>query len=165
MDKTSEKLLEILNQICEKYGIVMDENIYSLSELAQNLTNEIVLHTLFANVILLVIFAIISIVLWKQYKTRHDDDNIIDRVKNIIDYYIPEYKVGSKKNSILYKKIEKTNSFKLGDYLLDTFIMLVILFVFVSFGIHSISYISEIIKCFVAPNMVVVDYFMNYYLN
>lgn len=165
MSETTEKLTEVLNQICEKFGITMDENIYSLSELAKNLTNEIVLFNLVFNAIILIVFIVISVILFGQYKKRHEDDNIIDRCKNLLDYYIPEYKSGSRKNSVLYKKIEKSNMFKLSDYIIDTIIMCCIIFILFNIGISSISYISEIVKSLVAPDMVVVDYFMEYYLN
>lgn len=156
--QTSEKILEILQQICDKFGIVMDENIYSLSELANSLTEQIALRYLIADGIHLIVNLIIIGILWKFFKERHEQEELSSRTTKLLSLIKPG-------KSEIKDKIQNDRNFNFEKYLIDFFIMFFILIIIIPLGFSCIDQVIEIIKVFVCPDVLVFDYIMEHYLN
>lgn len=156
--QTSEKILEILQQICDKFGIVMDENIYSLSELANALTEQIAMRYLIADGIHLLINLIIIGVLFKFFKERHEQEDISSRTTKLISLLNPT-------KSELKDKIKNDRMFNLEKYIIDFMIMVFALIVIIPLAFSCIEQVIEIIKVFACPDVLVFDYIMEHYLN
>lgn len=155
---TSEKILEILQQICDKFGIVMDESIYSLSELANALTEQIAMRYLIADGIHLIINLIIIGICIKFFKERHEQETFSNRANNLLSLLNP-------KSSTLKEKMERDRNFNFEKYLIDFIIMVFLIMVAIPLVFSCIDQTIEIIKVFVCPDLLVLDYMMDYYLN
>lgn len=158
MNTTSEKILDILQQICDKFGIVMDENIYSLSELANALTEQIAMRYLIADGIHLIINLIIIGICIKFFKERHEQEDLSTRANNLLSYFNP-------KKSALKEKMDRDRNFNFEKYILDFVIMIFLIMVIIPLGFSCIDQVIELIKVFVCPDLLVLDYMMEHYLN
>lgn len=155
---TSEKILEILQQICDKFGIIMDENIYSLSELANALTEQIAMRYLIADGIHLIINLIIIGLCVKFFKERHEEEDFKSRAIKLVSLLNP-------KKSVLKEKMENDRNFNFEKYLIDFIVMVFLIMIVVPLVFSCIDQTIEIIKVFVCPDLLVLDYMMDYYLN
>lgn len=157
MGTTSEKILEILQQICDKFGIIMDENIYSLSELANEITQQIAMRYLIADGIHLVINLIIIGLCIKCFKQKHEQEEFSSRSNNVLKYLTDR--------KALKEKQDKDRYFNFEKYILEFIIMISLLIIIIPFTFSCVESIIQIIQVFVCPDVLVLDYMMEYYLN
>lgn len=154
--ETSEKVLEVLQKICDKLGIVMDKNILSLSELAQNITDEIVIHYLISSCVDLAFALIAIIICYSLFKRKNEQELYKDRIQNLLGLF-------DKEKSRLRKRMEN-KSFSLENYIIEFVFMSILLIIILAVAFSCASYIINIIRAFACPDLLVVDYFMDYYL-